>query len=34
VLAGTETILGPLYFGYGYAEDSQGLWYFCLGQQF
>ena len=32
VFIGTDSILGPLYFGYGKAEDGPDSFYFYLGK--
>ena len=34
VWAGVDTILGPIYAGYGHAEGGNGSWYFFLGRIF
>ena len=34
VWAGVDTILGPLYTGYGYAQGGYSSWYFFLGRIF
>ena len=31
---GADTPLGPLYLGYGHAEDGNSSWYFFLGRPF
>ncbi|MCX5642286.1 MAG: patatin-like phospholipase family protein [Candidatus Omnitrophica bacterium] len=34
LLVGADTPLGPLYFGYGFAEETDGVFYVYLGRKF
>lgn len=34
MVLGAETILGPLYIGYGFAEDDRDTYFLFLGQGF
>ncbi|MFH1903337.1 MAG: patatin-like phospholipase family protein, partial [Candidatus Omnitrophota bacterium] len=34
LLVGADTPLGPLYFGYGFAEETEGVFYVYLGRKF
>ena len=34
LFAGTDTLIGPLYLAYGYAEEGRSVFYLSLGQTF